>query len=166
MENLDGPVTKTKGGRPKSLSPKTEPIGTRWNKEILDILTKNGKKTPQQALNFLCNYWAYQNGLPSILKVKTEITRNEKKKTDKAIALEVAKKAKFEALDKPKPIKNEDGTLNFGDDKILYIEKYTKYPISSRPTDAAELASWKANKRKSDDEIRDQWQKWKINAIN
>lgn len=48
--------------------------------------------------------------------------------------------------------------FNFGDDKFLDVEKYTKFPKKDRPTSIGERAEFDLIKKTFDNGIREAWQ--------
>jgi hypothetical protein len=48
----------------------------------------------------------------------------------------------------------------FEKEKLFFREKYTLHPESSKPTIPALLTSWKAQKLRSDAEIKKAWEKF------
>lgn len=56
-------------------------------------------------------------------------------------------------------VKNtEIGCYDFGDAPFLVIEKFTKYPIKSKPTDKYQQSVWLKEKTAADNEIKLAWQ--------
>lgn len=51
--------------------------------------------------------------------------------------------------------------FDFGDDKFLMIEKYTKYPLKDKPANKFEAATWLKEKTATDQEIKLAWEKRK-----
>lgn len=55
----------------------------------------------------------------------------------------------------------ENSKYDFGDDKFLMIEKYTKYPQKSKPANKYDVGKWQTIKNESDKGIREAWNKHK-----
>lgn len=70
------------------------------------------------------------------------------------------------AYDNPKPDFSNIKTVrienvlpfDFGDDKFLNVEKYTKFPLKERPTNLGERMEFDSLKKIFDNGIRDAWQ--------
>lgn len=52
--------------------------------------------------------------------------------------------------------------IDFSNDRYLNVEKYSKYPMSQRPTSIVDRPAWDKKKKEYDDQIREKWNQWKL----
>ena len=50
---------------------------------------------------------------------------------------------------------------DFGNEKYLVIEKYTKYPLKNKPTNSFEQVKWLKEKKEADHQIKLAWNQFK-----
>lgn len=57
--------------------------------------------------------------------------------------------------------KEKNQIIDFGNDKYLIIEKYTKYPLKNKPTNKFEQLKWLIEKKEADHQIKLAWEQFK-----
>lgn len=156
---------------------KTKPIGVRIKLNVVSLMKDlNGIEGHQQMINYLESFWLSsldrdlleeyiskdnvikllrnRNNLDTLAKVKKEAVIKRQNDIAKVFAQTPQEKASNEVVDGPE--------IDFGEDMFLNIEKYTKFPVFTKPKVLSEQITWKANKKRADDMIRRQWDRRKV----
>lgn len=125
---------------------KGKPIGTRWDDEFLkEFMKVKGISTHQKILNYLCDEWKRSVNTPAPLLVV-----EKPKKTEPMV----------ETPSTPVNSLKIEPKVPFEKEKWFFAEKYTLMPLSSKPLIPALIPKWKADKIKSDTEIKKAWEKF------
>lgn len=157
------------------MSKKTKPIGVRLNLSVISLMKDlKGIEGHQKIINYLEAFWLSsldkelleeyisKDNVIKLLRSKGELVVKVKKEAVIKQQNDIAKV--FEQVPQEKSSNEvvEGPEIDFGEDMFLNIEKYTKFPVFTKPKVLSEQITWKANKKRADDMIRRQWDRRKV----
>ena len=128
----------------------------KWIKPLSDYLENPNKKrlvliedksNPERS----GSYWLTEDGRKCSLVWEDEESMLNGVKVEKCDTIRIKIKTDQDAPEIFKPV------FDFGDDKFLMLEKYTKYPLKDKPQNKFEAVTWLKEKADSDAKIKAAW---------